>query len=122
MLSGLRAARHAEADALLGRLPAVAGGHVSGEERVAGADRRHRLERVKGRPVEAPLRIPQKGEAAGGTRHDRLTRAELGDLVEAGEAVLVVGELVPHYLLRLELVWGDDTRLRTGAEQHRVAL
>ena len=54
---GLRAAGHAEAQALLRRGAAVARGDVAGEEGVAGAARGDRLARLDARAAQARLAV-----------------------------------------------------------------
>ncbi len=47
-------------------------------------------------------------------------RAELDDLADRRQAILVVGELMADELLRLELVRRDDARLRARREAQRL--
>ena len=56
-------------------------------------------------------------EAAVGKRHDRLARAERGDLAHRERALLLAGELVADELLGLEHVGRDDV----GFGAHRLA-
>src|SRR4051794_34004156 len=121
----LRPAGHGEAQALVGAPPAVARRHVAGEERVARADRGHRVDhvRVDRRPVQLPVRLlADQPEAARLERHDRLASAHLGDLADRRRTVLLVRELVPHELLGLGLVRGDHGGLRARGHAERLAL
>ena len=99
----------AKAQAVLGRAAVVARGHEAGQEGVAGADRRDRLERL-GRDLE---------EAALGALASTAATQPLGRVMIAspapssissaspcGEVVAVV-ELVADQLLGLALVRGD---------------
>src|ERR1700710_2549910 len=82
MLRGLRAARHAERQRLLDRAVLVAGGHETGQEGVAGADRGAWFDRAPAHPDAVEDRLPlvlHACEAAVGHGHDRLARAELAD-------------------------------------------
>src|SRR3954452_3835696 len=71
----LRTARDAEAQALAGRAPLVAGGDVAGQERVAGADRRHGLAGLDHHAEQRRDALDEHaGDAAVGDGHDRLAR------------------------------------------------
>src|ERR1700743_1935997 len=85
VLRGLRAAGDAVGERVLDRLALIAGGDEAGQERVARADRRARLDRPRPDPdaVEQRLGIlVHAGEAAVVHGHDRLARAELADLLD----------------------------------------
>src|SRR5829696_1106898 len=124
VLGRLGPAGDRETEAVVHLARAVAGGHEAGEERVAGPDGRDRLERLERRAVEAaaPRGVEQHGEAPVGQCHDRLAGTELDHLADPGAAVVLVGELVAHQALCLQLVRGDDVRALAGGDVHRLAL
>src|SRR5436190_23884269 len=97
---GLRAAGHAEAQAMIGGAAFVARSQVPGEEGVARATFGDRLTRLDAGPLQARLAVDEHlREAAVGERHDRLARAQRGDLAHRERALVLAGELVPDELL-----------------------
>src|SRR5829696_2595208 len=124
VLGRLGPAGDRETEAVVHLARAVTGGHEAGEERVAGPDGRDRLERLERRAVEAapPRGVEQRGEAPVGQCHDRLAGTELDHLADPGAAVFLVGELVAHQALCLQLVRRDDVRALAGGDVHRLAL
>src|SRR5689334_1759576 len=121
MLRGFRSTGDREAQAVLRRAAPIAGGDVPREKGVTRAHGGHRLEWVEGDSVELRVGLADQADAPRAERHDRLAGAEADDLVETGQAILIVRELVAHQLLGLELVGRDDRGLGARAEQHGVA-
>src|SRR3954447_24222323 len=105
MLGRFRSAGDPEGERLLDRTMLIAGGDEAGQERVAGADRRARLDRspAQADAIERQLTVAadHPREDAVGHRHDRLARPQLADLLDGVRAVLVVVELVADELLGL---------------------
>ena len=65
---------------------------------------------------------PEHRHAPVRERHDRLPGAELDYLPHPRAAIVVVGELVAHEALGLELVRAYDVRTPAGGDQQRLAL
>src|SRR2546423_11953149 len=87
---GLRAAGHAEAQAVIGRAAFVARREVSGEEGIARAAFGDRLAWLDAGALQPRLAVDEHlREAAVGERHDRLTRAEGGDLAHGQRALVL---------------------------------
>src|SRR6185503_14252007 len=100
-----RAGGDRRAQGFLVRAPVEPRRDERGQQHVARADRRDRIDPRRGRPVARGLAlVSQQRPAARLARDQDVARAHLGDRLEAGEEVVVVVELLADERLGLALV------------------
>src|SRR5215213_8182981 len=90
----LGAAGDREPQRLTGRCAVRTGGEEAGQERIPGADGRHRLEAIGSHLVQLALAVPaEQRDAALLVGDDRLARAQVADVEQRGQPVLLVAKL-----------------------------
>src|SRR5882672_5304044 len=110
------------AQRLLPRPAGVACGDERGEQDVAGADGRYRVDTRRDRAKADGLAVvAEQRDASLLGRDQDVARSHLRDAVERDAVILVVVELLPDERLGLRLVRRHEERLRLDPERERLA-